>query len=313
MPEDCKDVVEIVDQVRERYELDSYRADRALVIAPFGQTHFHQALSRLRRSRALRKLAGEDRLLVLIMTSSSVDVSSAPDWVRCVQLDIVSGWPEPSRYQNRFIKWSLPVLLRHVERSIYVDSDLYIVGGAENISQVFEEAAENGFVIAQHNARSGWLAEYEAILRGGRYLSLSSLEAQRAMMLDAGVDPKGPVYQANYVARKHGCEFDALAWKVLACLRSYSERDQLALIWACHETGLAPFSQREGIRLLTSFTGALDREKLTFVDPNSLPHHLMQLGWRVFPLTVRSFFGIRVRRLQRKIRKFRSKALGSSA
>ena len=103
------------------------------------------------------------------------------------------------------------------------------------------------------------------------------------MMQKLNIPEGGPIYQGNVLARQHSVTFEPLYLDVLACLKQFSERDQLALIVAIHKTGLVPQSYEPGFRLVTHYTERLDKHHAVFFDPEARPEHLLHLGPHIVP------------------------------
>ena len=251
--------------VSQRYHLEQYRADRALIIAPFGQRHFDEGIERLTESTSVVELAKQNELLVVVITSTTSRIGTLPEWITCIQVDPVPDWPSSGVYQNRFFKWAIPLLFPNISCSIYLDSDLIITAYAPKLLEVFRIAEKYKFFVTDHVIRKGWLDEYKAIVEC-KERDRKTLERQKKWYLTQRLPKKGDVFENNFLARVHGSEFDELNLKVLEQLAQFSERDQLALVYAVFQTQLKPFTAPEGKYLYACHVGSVDLGSIAFVD-----------------------------------------------
>ncbi len=259
-----KNINKIILNIREKYCLDAYKANRALITAPFGAGHFSEAVERLKGSKAVLELAEKKELAVLIITGSESRIQEAPDWARCIQVESVPGWPANARYQSRFFKWAIPFLFPNIQTSIYFDSDLFIVGGESLLMKIFDTADKNGFLTSRHQP-GGWPDEYKRILKFRRCMNNEKLARQINFFRSWGVPRDIGVAQTGFVARHHNSELNSISFEVLSHIFTYSERDQLALVWALHRLKM-PLVFTESDFLLTEFTPRVNPNRVCFVD-----------------------------------------------
>lgn len=242
--------------------LDDFKADKALVAAPFGQKYFDQTIKNLTASRAVRALAIRDKLPVLIITSVKTNVSACPKIFKVIRLEPIKDWPAQDTYQSRFIKWAIPLMFNNIGLSIYLDSNVKITSRIKKIYNLFNIIEKHKFVTTSHSTRKGWEDEYNAIKKQKRCLNIENIEMQKAFFQKIGISKSIPVSQTKYLGRNHDGTFDMLSLEVLQQIRLYSERDQLALVYAIHRTGILPLNLPEGEILLTLWS--------SYFNPNSL-------------------------------------------
>ncbi len=258
-------IKETIELLKNRYALDAYKASRALVTAPFGQQHFDECIRRLKDSKAACELAVQGKILVLIVTSNNTIIENYPEWLKIIQIDKIPNWPMEDTYQSRFIKWAMPFLFKNIKCSVYVDSDLIITNEPKKLLPIFSVTEKHNFFITRHIIRTGWLDEYNAILKW-KYLDRGKLEKQKEYFLHIGVPTKRTVFENNFMGRTHGSIYDALSLEVLNQLSQYSERDQLALVYAVFKTKLKPFSPNEGVFLFAGHVDSVNLDTITFID-----------------------------------------------
>lgn len=255
-----------IETVRKEYALDRYQSDRAIIQAPFRQTYFDEGIQRLTDSKAVTELAKNGEIIALVITSKETKIGTLPDWIKCIQVDKVPDWPEHPSYQNRFFKWAMPFLFRNIRCTVYVDSDLVITNEPKKLLRIFDITKKQRFFVTKHAIRKGWLGEYNAIIKGKRCLSIDKLDRQKTFYQKSDLPPNCTVYENNFIGRVHGSKYDVLSLEVLNQLSEYSERDQLALVYAVFKTKLKPFSLREGEVLFASHVGSVNPKTITFVD-----------------------------------------------
>lgn len=243
--EDFQNLECLLEEVRGKYKLDQFRVPRALIFAPFGQGYFDDALHHLDLSRAVSFLAKKKLIKVILVTSLLTDVSRCPSWAKIIKIDEIPHWPNHDRYQSRFIKWGIPFLFPGIGASIYLDANLLITNSSERIINLFADTEQSQFLLTAHTARKGWSDEYKAILEG-RFMDGRRLNEQISFFEQIGLPQDLPVSQTNFLGRVHKSKSTILNLYVLSQLLQYSERDQLAFIYAMFKTGLSPKLSPEG-------------------------------------------------------------------
>ena len=264
-----KQIEESISQLREKYGLDDYNGDRALITAPMGQEYFDLAIKRLTHSRAVMKLSKKSDILVIVVTSEDVIIKNCPKHFHIVKIGEIGNWPSGDIYKSRFVKWAIPILFKNIKTSVYIDCDLIITDKKNRLLNIFNITEREGFFVTEHNIRTGWQDEFNAILNY-RYLNMDMLNKQSDLFLKSGIPEKGPVFQTNFLGRIHNSKYDILSRKVLEQFFEYSERDQLGLIYAIYECGLSPFALPEGEVLYSGFVRHINNRMVTFVDPLSM-------------------------------------------
>jgi hypothetical protein len=258
-------VERIISRVANRHPFHEYRTGKALITAPFGQEHYDGCVARLTESRAVSGLATRGEIDVFLITSSGTKTTGLPGWITLIQSKGIPGWPGSDIYGSRFFKWSIPFLFTNVRCSLYIDSDFIITQKAEKLARLFSITEEHDFFVTGHVKRKGWQDEYDAI-RERKNLKTRRIQRQKRMFERAGVPREGPVFETGFVGRVHGSRYDTLSREVLCQLFAYSERDQLALIYAVFKHGLMPFSVPEGDVLFASHVQKVNPDTLCFVD-----------------------------------------------
>ena len=253
-------------QLKKRCALDVYKASRALIAASFGQQYFDECITRLTESKAVCELSKKGEIRVLLITSKDIVIGNHPEWLKIIQIDKIPNWPAEDAYQNRFIKWAIPFLFTNIKCSVYVDSDLIITNEPKKLLRIFNIIEKRHFFITRHVIRKGWLDEFNEIINGKRYLNLDKLNRQKNFYQKADLPPNCEVYKNNFIGRIHGSKYDILNLEVLNQLSEYSEKDQLALVYAIFKTKLKPFGLREGKVLFASHVDYVNLKTITFVD-----------------------------------------------
>jgi len=254
-----------IEFLRKQLALDNYKADRALIAAPFGQEHFDECIGHLKDSKAVAELARKGEILALVITSIDTTIGNYPEWLKIIQIDKIPNWPTEDAYQNRFIKWAIPFLFKNIRCSIYIDSDLIITDNPEKLRHVFDTTEKHSFFVSRHVIRKGWQDEFNAILRW-KYLDSNKLQKQKELFKKMDMPIKGPVFENNFVGRVHGSKYDVLSEEVLNQLSEYSERDQLALVYAMFKSKITPFSLSEGQILFAGHVNSVNSDSISFVD-----------------------------------------------
>lgn len=292
----------IIETTRKKYACDAYKADRAFIVAPFGQKYFDESVAHLAESRAVKALAGRERMLVLIITSMNCDTSCCPDIFKVIQISPIKNWPAHDRYQNRFIKWAIPFLFKNVEASIYVDGNVSITNQAAKINNLFKVIERHKFINTKHSTRRGWEDELWAIEDQKRFLDKKKLHRQKIFFKSHGAPPGVPVCQNKFLGRVHSSEFDILNLEVLFQIFNYTERDQLGLNYAMHKTGKRIFSLPEGDILLTFSAERINPKSLCFVQDKRyyrkvVIHHYMKKYLKLCLLSASRPFTIEHRKI----------------
>lgn len=255
--------------LRDRYNLNDYKYNRALIIAPFGQSYFDLCLKRLNSSKAIKKLSTRKDIKVIVVTSEEVATKKEFKNFEVLKIKEINNWQSGELYKSRFIKWGTPFLFNNIKTSLYIDSDLIITDDILKLLYVFDLTEKHGFLVTKHDIRKGWLDEFNAILEY-KYLDRDKLEKQKILFQDLNIPENCPVYQTNFLGRVHNTKYSALSWEVLNQLKEFSERDQLAIIYAMYKCKIIPFSLSEGEILYTGFVNHICDNTVTFVDPASL-------------------------------------------
>jgi len=257
-----------IEVVRNEYGLDEYSADRAIIQTPFAQKHFDEGIQRLANSKAVAKLAKNGSVLVVTITAKQTNVDRLPGWIKCIQVDRVPEWPKHPSYQNRFFKWATPFLFSNIRVSLYLDSDIIISQKQSKLLRVFEATEEKGFLVTAHSQRKGWEDEYKAILTSSRYIDHDKLQRQHKYFIKEGLPESAEVFQNKFIGRVHSSELNILCFETLKQMIEFSERDQLALAYACFKHKKKPFASKEG-EFLHPFLNSrfINFKNIAFVDP----------------------------------------------
>jgi hypothetical protein len=255
-----------IESVRKAYNLNQYKANHAIVQAPFGQRHFDEGIKRLTDSKAVTELAKQETVLVLTITSKETKIGNLPNWIQCIQVYKVPDWSEHPVFQNRFFKWAIPFLFPNIKTSIYLDSDLIISNKAEKLRGLFELIEEHTYLSTRHVIREGWKAEYEAILNW-KCLDYKKLKEQHDFFIKEGLPEEGIVFENNFIGRMHNSQLNKLNEEVLNQLNNFSERDQLGFAYACFKHKVEPFALEEGKLLYAGFSEWINYETVSFVEP----------------------------------------------
>lgn len=260
----------LTNEVRNRYFFDNYRADEALIMAPFGQEHFDEGVTLLKKSEAISQLAEKNEILVFVITDTVRE--NCPKWIRIIRIDRIPDWPVGGGYQNRFIKWAIPFLFENVKRSVYVDSSLAFTSQVRKLRNVFDLTRQHKFFVTEHITRSGWMAEYSALRRFPQHkLNHEKLERQKVLFQELEIPMESTVFESGFIGRVHDSKYNVLNWSVLEQLSTYTgRRDQLALVYAVFKNKVVPFSLPEGEILYAGFVKSINPDTLCFVVSRKL-------------------------------------------
>jgi len=258
-----------IESVRSEYDFNKYKADRAIITAPFGQKYFNQVIKRLTDSKAVIKLAKKNKILIIIVTSKETILAEYPRWLKVIQIDEIPNWLVGNTYQNRFIKWAIPLLFKNIRSSIWLDSDVIITNRSTKLEALFSKIEKHKFIITTHSSRQTWVDEYETIIKLGRCLHLEKIEKQKDFFESVSLPFDIPVVQSKVMGRAHSLTFEALYLEVLSQIFSFSERDQLGIIYAMFKTELQPVILQEGTMLCTYYSKRLKMNSVCFVETNS--------------------------------------------
>ncbi|OGW76068.1 MAG: hypothetical protein A2Z72_01720 [Omnitrophica bacterium RBG_13_46_9] len=263
----------LINDIRERYSLDKYKAERAIITAPFGADYFHECITRWDSSRAIVEFAKNKKALLIIVTSKDVPIEAingVKDYI-VIQADEVPGWRSEYTYLNRLFKWAIPFLFKYINVSLYIDSDLHITNHPNKIIRLFDTIKNHKFCVTEHPLRSGWLEEIDAIV-DHHYLCYDTLMRQKEYYISCKMPAECPVYQNNIIGRVHGTLYDQISLEVLKQVNDHSERDQLALCYALWRLSLRPFALRLGEMLYTRSADSsrkVNMNRCAFIDPYS--------------------------------------------
>jgi len=222
-------VQQIITSIREHYCLDKYKANKAFIIAPFGQEYFRKGINNLKTSRAIRSFAKQKDCLVIVVTSQNIDISNCPENFIVIQISTPLGWPSNNSHLNRLIKWGAPLLFKNIKMSIYVDSHLTITNRIGKINRLFKIIKKHKFVNTDHEERDGWEDEYNAIIGAKRSLNLQKVKEQKNFLDALNIPNDIPVCINGFLGCVHNDDFKLLNLEGLAQIFSFSERDQLSL------------------------------------------------------------------------------------
>lgn len=256
-------------QLKEQYGLDDYKADRALIAAPFGQKYLKECLRHLKSSKAVTDLVEMEKMLILIVTSQEIKVNRPPKEFGLIQIGEIANWPEGDHYRNRFIKWAIPFLFKNIKSSIYLDSNIIITNQADKLLHLFDIIERHQILVTAHVMRRGWVDEFNAIIRWPDKIDSEKLQRQKILFQSLGIPKLGPVFINKIIGRIHDSKYDLLNQEILDHLSEYSARDQLALIYAMHTHQQTPFSLPEGEILFTRHVLSLNQDTLCFYDSRS--------------------------------------------
>lgn len=277
------EIEKILKSVQEKYRLDRYKAKRAIISAPFGQKYFDEGIKKLSSSKALAELTTEGSIIIIVFTSKKTSINELPKWIHCIQVEDILNWPTHPIYQNRFFKWAIPFLFPNIKTSLYLDSDLFITQKKDKIIRIFEEIEKNEFLVTKHNLRSGWQDEYNAITKH-KYLNFEKLNEQREFFIKEKMAQNFKVFQNKIISRVHDSELSILSSEVLNQLLKFSERDQLALSYACYKHQKFPFASNEG-EFLVPFKNncQINFKNIAFADPVEVDKSHAPLAFESFP------------------------------
>ena len=253
--------------LRKQYNLDNYKADNALITASFGQNYFDEGIKRLLESKAVSELAGKGELLILVITSVDTTVKDCPEWIKIIQLNKIPNWPSANSYQNRFIKWSIPLLFRNVKNSVYIDNGLIITNYPVKMKNLFDAIKDLKFIVTAHPLRKNWVDEYNAIMKSKRFLDRKKIMAQKDFFESLKLPYDIPITENAFLGRAHNSKFNAINLKVLSQLLQYSERDQLGIIYAMNITKLRPAILPSGEIFYTHLNSYINRNTVCFSHP----------------------------------------------
>lgn len=135
-----------------------------------------------------------------------------------------------------------------------------------HIQRLFELIERHKFIVTEHPSRAGWEDEYDMIIERKRYINLARLKEQKKLFQKVDIRPRAPVYQNTFLGRLHSSEYEALNYEVLSQIYSYSERDQLAMVYAIHKTGLSPYVFPEGEILFTIWSNHVNIDTVSFIQ-----------------------------------------------
>ncbi len=258
-----------INRVKKEYDLDYFKADRAIITAPFGQKYFNQTIKRLTDSKAVNKLAKKNKILVIIVTSKETKLAEYPRWLKVILIDEIPNWLPGNTYQNRFIKWAIPLLFKNIRSSIWLDSDVIITNRSLKLEKLFSRIEKHKFIITKHSSRQSWLDEYDAIIKLERCLHPEKVEKQKDFFESVSLPFDIPVVQSKVMGRAHNSDFEALYLEVLSQIFRFSERDQLGIIYAMFKTKLRPVILQEGTMLYTYYSKQINMSSVCFVETNS--------------------------------------------
>jgi hypothetical protein len=282
-------IEECINRIKEKHKTASLVAERAIVMAPFGDRPLREAIQNLGQSKAIQDLIRSNNASVLIITSKPKSRISTPPEIGILQIDHGYSWPKGDQNANRFFKWALPFLFPNIRLSLYLDSDLVITHRPDKLLALFERIEKEDFVVTDHLMRRGWRDEFNAVLygkksaRGGKnYTNKQNILKQMKLFSANRIPALCPVFINSFIGRKHGSPHDDLSQAVLEYLLRFGERDQLALIHSCWETGLRPLSLPEGEILYTNHVLGLNPETLCFIESQSFARAKGYLGRKDF-------------------------------
>jgi hypothetical protein len=256
----------LISHVRDRLDRSRIHAERALISAPFGAMHLSSCLDRWSRSDAVMRLSRAGEVQPVIITRHPEWARNAPAEILVLEAPDLPGWPDNDSHRSRFFKWGAPELFPELRASVWADADLIVTQRTEKLLAAFDLSERYGFVVTGHEIRSGWEDEFEGIL-AWRYRDRESVIAQRKFCRASGLPEDLPVRQTNVLLRRHDAAFRPLHREVLAQLLRFSERDQPALVFAAHSTGLSPHALPDGEILYTGFSGHVRPRSIAFVRP----------------------------------------------
>ncbi len=259
-----RQIKQTITQIRKKYALDKYKAKKALIAAPFGQKHFDECVVGLTESKAVLQLANRGEILVIIVTSEDMAIGVCPKWLKIVQINKIPKWPVADIYQNRFIKWAIPFLFKNIQCSIYIDSNFIITNNANKLLNIFDITRQHDFFVTTHVIRKGWQDEFNAILNH-RFLDFEKLQKQKMLFQELNIPIKGTVFENGFIGRVHDSKYNVLNQDVLNQLSEYSERDQLALIYAVFKRNIILSRFPEGEILFVNHVDSINPNTICFV------------------------------------------------
>ncbi len=262
-------ILDLLRGLSQKYHLEDFKAEKAVILSPFGQSHFDGAVRHLKESKAIDQMIRHHKLCVILVTSINTNIAACPKPFKVVPIEPVSQWPDHPCYLSRLIKWGIPFLFPNIRSSIYIDADFVITDSVDKMERFFREIDQRKCLITEHEIRNGWQDEYEHILQAARFLDRSRLDEQYEYYQSITLPATIPVFATGLIGRRHRTKFDSLGLTILSQVAQYSERDQLALVYAIAKSQLCPFRLRQGEILRINGGETLSEDSVCFIEKDT--------------------------------------------